>query len=259
MSAHHLSDQALFAEGLFSPELPTAETLALRDGRGHPAGRRFSVYRNNVASSLTEALEQTFPTVLKLLGEENFRAIAGIFLRREPPRSPILARYGAGFGNFLDEFEPLAHLPYLGDVARLDRALVTAYHAADATPLRAEDLAAIPPDDLPALRLALAPACQVLVSRWPLFGIWQFNQSDDAPQPPGVAQSVLVTRPEFDPIARLLPPGGAAFLAALDKGQPLGVAADTAAEADPDFDLPALLGQLLSDGALLHAPPEETP
>lgn len=36
-------------------------------------GRRFDVYRNNVASSLTDALEVGFSAIAKLVGQRNFR------------------------------------------------------------------------------------------------------------------------------------------------------------------------------------------
>ena len=40
-------------------------------GAGRPAGRRYAVYLNNVAVSLTEALATGFPAVAALLGEES--------------------------------------------------------------------------------------------------------------------------------------------------------------------------------------------
>ena len=67
----------------------------LRNAKGGPAGRRFDVYRNNVAVSLTEALETGFPVIRKLLGEENFKGLTGIYLRQSPPESPMMATMDA--------------------------------------------------------------------------------------------------------------------------------------------------------------------
>jgi hypothetical protein len=104
----------------------------MREGR--PAGRRFNVYRNNVAASLTDALATGFPVIAKLLGEEFFRAMAGVFLRAHPPGDPRLQLWGGKFPGFLARFEPVAHLPYLPDMARLELGLRQSYHAADAAP-----------------------------------------------------------------------------------------------------------------------------
>ena len=88
---------------------------------------------------------------------------------------------------------------------------------------------------------------------WPIHGIWRFNTEANAPQPPHVAQDVLITRPEFDPEPRLLPPGGAAFVAALGQGQSLGEASAAATAEAAEFDLSALLTLLLQDNALASA------
>src|SRR5829696_7581086 len=113
----------------------------IRSVGGWPAERRFSVYRNNVFVSLTEALVTRFPVCHALVGDEFFRAMARGFIELSPPRSPVLMTYGDDFGDFIETFPPARSVPYLGDVARLEAALTLAYHAADATPLTADELA----------------------------------------------------------------------------------------------------------------------
>ncbi|MCR9114506.1 MAG: DNA-binding domain-containing protein, partial [Rhodobacteraceae bacterium] len=98
-------DQTEFHDALLDAARTVPE--GLQDGQGRPAGNRFSVYRNNVAVSLTEALEVSFPAIVKLIGEENFKKVAGLFLRRHPPTTPMIMYYGAEFPAFLEPFEPL--------------------------------------------------------------------------------------------------------------------------------------------------------
>ncbi len=238
---------AAFAAALLDPA--SAHPAGLTGPEGAPAGRRFDVYRNNVAVSLTEALEQGFPVLARLLGPEFFRAMAGVFLRAHPPRSPVMTGYGAALPAFLEGFPPVAHLPYLPDVARLELALRRAYHAADAAPLDGAALAALPPGRLLALRFRFAPAVQLLRSDWPVHGIWRANTEPGAPPPPKSAQDVVILRPDYDPAPHPLPPGGAAALAALIAGRTLAAAA----EAAPGCDLPALIALLLAGGALTDA------
>ncbi len=252
-----MSRQGTFRSAILDPAQPVPP--ALLDGQGGPAGRRFSVYRNNVTASLIEALEQTFPVIRKLIGPQAFASVAGAYLRAHPPDSPVLSRYGAGFPDYLGQCEPLAHLGYLPDTARLERALVDSYHAADAAPVDPSIFAQTPPEDLPRLRLRLAPATRLLRSPWPIHGIWRFNTEEGAPQPPHQAQDVLVTRPDFDPLPRPLPTGGAEFLTAIATGLALGEAMDRAAETAPAFDLSPLLGLLLQDNAITDATLDEAP
>jgi hypothetical protein len=64
-----------------------------------------------------------------------FRDMARVYMTREPPQSAMLLEYGHGLAGFLESFEPVAKLPYLPDVARIERAWLDAFHAADAEPL----------------------------------------------------------------------------------------------------------------------------
>ncbi len=239
--------QSEFHDALLDPN--GAVPAGLRDGLGQPAGSRFSVYRNNVAVSLTEALQLSFPAIQKLLGEENFKSIAGIFLRQHPPRTPIMMQYGGDFPDFLHGFKPLAHIGYLADVARLEQAIRTSYHAADATPIAPEFLQRIPAEDLAAARFVLSPSVQVIRSPWPVHAIWAFNM-EDGPKPTAEAQSVLIMRPEFDPELTPISKGTAEFLLALKSGISLADANQTVLDNDPAFDLSEALGLLLSGQAI---------
>ncbi|MDC0736772.1 DNA-binding domain-containing protein [Cognatishimia sp. SS12] len=241
--------QSAFRAALLDGSSPVPD--GLKDGAGNPAARRFDVYRNNVAVSLTEALETGFPVIAKLLGPDNFKHVAGVFLRQSPPSAPVMMHYGAGFPNFLRGFEPLKSLGYLGDVAELELALRRSYHAADSTALAPDALAQIAPERLPEVRLTLAPSVEVIPSAWPIYDLWAFNMIPGAPKPQARAQDTIVMRPEYDPAPHALPPGGARFLDALRRGMPLGAAAEEAsANLGAEFDLGALLGLLLSHGAL---------
>lgn len=221
----------------------------LRDGRGRPAGRRYDVYRNNIATSLGEALTTGFPAVVKLLGEENFKTLAAIYLRAEPPESPRMIYYGAGFGDFLDGFDPLRKYPYLGDVARLEYALRQSYHAGDAPPLPAEALA-IDPESLMAARIGLAPAVRLIRSRYPVVSIWAYNMVAGSPKPQGTPEDALILRTEFDPEPHVLPPGGAEFIAALMASETLATAYEAALARAGEFDLSQVLALLLAGNAL---------
>ncbi len=233
--------QAGFTEALLRADAAVPEGLKGPTGAG--AGKRFDVYRNNVAVSLTEALETAFPVIEKLVGEEFYKAMAGVFLRQHPPSSPLMMFYGREMPDFLTSFPPVAHLPYLPDVARLELALREAYHAADAQAVDPAALQQVAADDLPDVTLRFAPSARLIPSRFPLHGIWAANTRPDAPAPGKSAEWTLVTRPDFDPIPDPLTPEAGAFVAALMEGQTLGAAWEAAGE---EFDPGPTLGLLLS-------------
>jgi hypothetical protein len=102
-------------------------------------------------------------------------------------------------------------------------------------------------DQLLQARIRLAPSLRVLVSNWPVHAIWHATLHD-GPKPQMRGEELVVLRPEFDPTVHLLPPGGAAFLATLGRGEPLIAAL---AATDEGFDLTRLLGLLLHNNAIV--------
>lgn len=237
-----------FREALLDPK--ANRPAGLTDGQGRAAGRRFDVYRNNVAVSLTEALETAFPTIAKLVGAQNFKTLAGTFLRAHPPSSPMMMFYGTEMPAFLAAFPPTQSLKYLPDVARLELALRESYHAADCRPIDPGVLQTLPTDQLMVCTLSLAPSLRVITSEWPVLSIWRFNNVAGAPKPAMQNEDVVVLRREMDPELHLLPRGGAAFLACVNRGETFADALEASTGRHRDFDLTALLGLLLSHGAI---------
>lgn len=241
--------QSDFTKAILNADLDAPDGVC--NPEGTPATKRFSVYRNNVAVSLSEALEVTFPVIRTLVGDEFFKAMAGVFLRQHLPTSPMLMFYGAEMPAFLQGFQPCAHLGYLPDVARVELALCRSYHATDAAPIDAAALQSITPDALLTTRLHLAPSVHLIRSNWPVASIFHANSNPDAPIPKMQAEDVLITRPEFDPQVTALPPGGGAFIAAIMNDATLGEAVKTATITTGGFDLSETLGLLLSGAAII--------
>ncbi len=134
---------------------------------------RFNVYRNNYRITLRNALRTTFPAIEKLVGGEYFSALAIEFAERHPPRSPIMAKYGEDFADFLAGFAPLGDYPYLADVARIEFARVHAYHAADANTFKLYDqVSIIDALDVPA---KLHPSASIIASKQPALSIWRMQ------------------------------------------------------------------------------------
>lgn len=231
-----------FAKAILDADLPAPEGVV--DPQGRPAGKRFDVYRNNVVHSLSEALSSAYPVVEKLVGDKFFAAMAGVFVRQHPPTSPLMFQFAQEFPEFLTGFPPVAHLPYLPDVARLERARRQAYHAADAAPIDGAVLSVASPAQLESARLVLHPSTRIVRSEYPILTIWQKNNGEDI-EIPLHGQDVLISRPYDGLQMRSLPAGAAVFLTALQQGQTLSDASDACAHIT-GFDLTENLAGILS-------------
>lgn len=218
-----------------------------------PDEKRFAVYRNNVVVSLVEAVKAGFPAVCRLLGEDCFRAVARVYVTREPPRSPIMLAYGASFPDFVAHFEPLAAFPYLPDVARIERAWLEAYHAEEATALDPAALVDIPAQHAGAIRLTLHPSLRIVRSPYPALTIWGANVGigvGNAIDLRSGGECALIVRPDADVEVRAIAADTAAFLHALLEQQPLAQAAGTVMSAHAQFALADHLA-VLFDGGLV--------
>ncbi len=248
-----MSGQAAFAAALLAdgPRCPDG----LRTWNGSDPAPRFAVYRNNVIVSLIDALADTYPVTRALVGDDFFHAMARAYARAHPPRSPVLAHYGADFADFVVVFGPAASLPYLPDVARLEWLYVLAFHAADADPLATDRIAALlaDPDRLRQTRFVLHPSLAVLQSAYAVASLWAAHQ-DRSPLSaidPVAGEAALVRRNGLQVEILRLDRAAAEFIAALRQGRCLGDAADAALSLAADFDLAGCLGQLIRSGAII--------
>jgi len=240
--------QSEFAKGLLDPTLPAPKGVLGPNGR--PAGKRYDVYRNNIMVSLTEALASAYPIVRTIVGDAFFDAMAGVYVRKHPPTSPLMIYYGEEFPTFLTRFPPAAHLGYLPDVARVELARLQANHAADALPCSPEKFANLDDSKLYDARLVLHPSIRIVRSRYPVFSIWRYNSTDDK-SPIGDAREItLISRPGVEVNMQNPTAGTTTFIESLLE-DPLGVAMDKAKGVQTDFDLSGNLIELLTAGLLV--------
>lgn len=240
---------ARFAAGLLDPEHAAPDCVSGPNGKA--AHKRYAVYRNNVTVSLIDALAAIFPATQRITGPDFFRAMARFHIGATPPTSPLLFAYGDDFPEFIARYEHARFMPWLPDVARIERAWLDAYHAADAPPLKEELLASTEPSRLAEAVFIPHPAARIVRSQFPAVTIFAANRGNAPVGPIATteAEDALVTRPGLDVLVRRLPPGGAIFLAALASGATLGAATDSALREEATFDLATNIAGMLEAGA----------
>jgi hypothetical protein len=242
-----------FAAALLNPG--SACPPGLKVWNGSDPAHRFAVYRNNVVSSLVDALADTFAVLQTLVGAEFFRAMAKVFVLSTPPRSPLLVQFGSAFPAFVAAFAPAQSVPYLADMARLEIACVQAYHAADAAPVAPDALsrALALPESVAQLKIRLHPSVQVLRSAHAVVSLWSAHQQDEqaiSRVDTGLAEDALLLRVVLEvQVLRLTPPA-AVFIQSLAEALPLSTAAARALDESPAFDVTASLALLLRLGAI---------
>jgi len=245
--------QQMLLRALWRDARPGVVAGWLRDGPRFERG--LQAYRANGGALAERALAAAFPTLVQLLGDESFAALARAFWQAQPPVHGDVAEWGAALPAFIADAEQLAAEPYLPDVARLEWAVHEAERAADgATPSGLERLA---DGDPAALRLLLQPGCAVVSSAHPVVTLWlaHRSQAEDRFEPvraafdAGAGEHAFVCRRGWKAEVQALDPPAARFTSAVLAGRDLAAALS---EGGDDFLFePWLLAAL--QGGLLAA------
>jgi hypothetical protein len=201
---------------------------------GIRAAARVAIYRHHVFTSLTAALEATYPVVTRLVDRRFFGWAVDGYIRAHPPAGPCLFEYGAQLPDYLAAFPACADLPWLADIARLEWAMNVALHAPDAEPLGADAWRALDAAALARLTVRADPSITLLASRWPVDAIWRANQSggDGVVDLDRGAVQLQVQRVGDDVVLRALGPAAFAFRSALAAGATLQEATEQMFEID---------------------------
>jgi hypothetical protein len=217
---------------------------------GKAVTKRYNVYRNNVVVSLIDALAAIYPAVQRITGVDFFRAMARFHIRATPPVSPLLFEYGYDFPAFIEQYEYARSMPWLADVARIERAWLDAYHAADMQPLAVDALASLPHDQLAAVMFEAHPATRIIRSAFSAVSIFAANRGAERQSriDASIPEDALITRPDLEVVVRHLPPGGAKFLSLLISGRTLGEAAAETQDETASFDIASNIAGMFEAG-----------
>jgi len=218
---------------------------------------RLDIYAQMYCARLLDALMEDFPRIAVILGEDQFRELGRTYLRQYPSSQPSLRYLGDHFPEFVATQVVSTMLPFLRDLARLERARVEVFDALDVEPLRSEDLQVISPEAWATIRFQMIPALETLTCAWPVHHVWKdesFTKSDRIYQSPTVLR---VWRQDFDVYQASMDTIECAALTTLCAGETFAVVCDTIAPLiDATADVSATIGSLLlrwiEDGILSH-------
>lgn len=163
------------------PRSDVDRVAVFRRPRRGTVADRWHVYAHGYMARIVDAVGLEHAAVRRILGEEAFEALLRRYLTVFPPRSFDLARVGDRLAAFLEFDRATVDLPFLPDLARLERTIAESFVAADGSPASWEQLRRHSPEELLALRFGLLPGVALVRSAWPLDELWACRfEADDA-------------------------------------------------------------------------------
>lgn len=232
----------------------TAMLQAWVAGDARSVAAHLGLYRNNTLVNLRNALQADYPVVERLVSAEFFEHAARAYIASTPSTSGDINDYGADFPEFLEAFPAAAGLPYLGGVARLERAWKQSFCAGDAEAEDMSGMVTLAPQHLAELHFRLHPSLRLIWSPYPVLRIWQVNQSDDDHAHIDLDAGtvwIAVLRAHDRVGMTALEAGEYAWLDALHAGSNLGAAVEAAFSVDQHFELEPCLRRHLAAGTVV--------
>ncbi len=234
----------------------TAEGLGIENQPPFSPEQRLNVYRNNKQMTLREVLMQAFPVTALLLGEKFMGFAIHEFTGIAPPDSGDMNAYGAGFPEFLEHLPNLNQFAYVPDVARLEWLAQEAYLSPRATPLTAQDLAAV--EDPVNLKLHLQPHVKLLRSGWPVDKLWSRVTEEgealkDFEMKPAETYAAIFRAGDNISVWSISE-GGYRFIEYLQSEPTFAFAAEAGMRAEPGLSLDKLLATLMQQDLLMKNP-----
>ncbi|HYD48838.1 MAG TPA: DUF692 family protein [Terriglobales bacterium] len=198
------------------------EWLKLPDGCD--AHARIHVYAAGYLARLRSALQEAYPALAHLCGRRRFAELVDRFVAVSPPVTYDLNQCGAGLRDYLGGDPLTAELPFLADLARLEWAIVRAFHAD--VPASAEGKAAARGSlaDWVSSTIDLRSDVAVVSSPWPIVTLWQARETAieqiDLDLHTG-GQSALIYRDGHEVCCEVIPAAEATALTVLSQQRSL--------------------------------------
>lgn len=133
---------------------------------------RLSIYAHAYFQRLVDVVTSDFPTMAKVLGEEDFRELVADYLVQHPSTTPNAAEVAGHLPGFVKAHRFCHRYPFLADLARLEWSLVEAFHADELPAFDATLLSSIGEEAWEHVTFKLDRALNLLELEWPVEQLW---------------------------------------------------------------------------------------
>jgi hypothetical protein len=218
------------------PALAQASSAFVTGNDRLSAAEQVDIYRRQFWLRHRGVMEEDFPGLLHLFGEDGFDGFCGAYLAAHPPRSQSyrdMVRDVVRFAEHYQGFSSPEARVIAVDMARYELALLDVFVGPDAPPLDPAKLEGMPEDAWERARIVLHPSLARLSLSYPVHRLrkaWKGGEAALVPQIPAPVHLALYRAKDLAPHFEELSPEAFALLDALSAGEPLVPACERVAE-----------------------------
>lgn len=222
------------------------------------AAARLSIYANMYFFRLLEVLKDDFSAVAAAVGAADFHNLVTGYLTKYPPTEASVFWAGTHLAEYL-RTGPIRHkVPYLADLAALERAIVEVFCARDTAVLDARAMRATVPERWPSVRMRGIAALQVIETQWRVaLALRTFSAGRKFKAPARGSSTILIWRRDAKVFFREIDAFEAGAIAKLRRGAGFGAICASfvgkSAARDPVAAINAMLARWLRDGIVADA------
>jgi hypothetical protein len=218
---------------------------------------RLGIYRHAYVARLTEALQNYYPVLYQILGDDDFEALGAAFVRAHPSVHRSIRWYGREVAAFLRVEPPFAGQPILAEIASFEWRLAESFDSADSGVVGRTALASVAPAEWADLTFRFHPSVQRLTFEWNTVAVWKALSAEEAPPAPersADAVEWLIWRDNLENYFRSLDAVEVTALDAALEGRNFAQVCAALSQQLPDEQVPLRAASLIAtwlDGGLL--------
>jgi hypothetical protein len=226
----------------------SAAAAAIVDAPPLSVAKRLDIYRNAYRVRLIDALDDTYPILHAVLGDDVFAALGTEFVAAQPSVHRSIRWYGSELADYLRRNQPYAEQPILAELAQLEWTLAEVFDSADAEPVARAALSAVDAADWSGLTFEFHPSLRRLHFHWNSAAAWRAMSRHEAPPAPVFSDYPvpwLLWRQNLQNYFRSMTTDEAAALDTALSGGSFGAVCETLAQWLPADEIPLRAASLL--------------
>jgi hypothetical protein len=224
---------------------------AIVDAPPLAAKDRLAIYRNAYRVRLIDALQDTYPVLHGLLGDEMFMNLGEAYVAAHPSVFRSIRWYGRELAAFMTQCPPYDE-PILAEIAQLDWTLAEVFDAPDAEPLLRAALSAVAPAAWGNLAFTFHPSLRRLEFTWNTAAVWKAMSADETPPRPIASEAPMpwvLWRQNLQNYFRSMTGVESAALDAALRGRSFAMICEDLSATLPADEVPAAAATLLGNWA----------